>query len=223
MDNVAPFTYENNLNIVLKDKVACDGTMDSIHHGKYYSDCGVLLTKSKLNECILECNEQCLCDYESCPNRVAQKSALIDFQVCRSIGKGFGLFSTVEIGMGSLLIEYLGEIISTKEAAIRYAKANGKPNYVLSIREELENSYLVTNIDASRFGNASRFINHSCAPNATMEIVRSDSLVPRIFIFAKMDIRTGEEITMSYGNSIGKVPCQCGVESCVGFLPLERR
>lgn len=52
------------------------------------------------------------------------------------------------------------------------------------------------------FGNETRFINHSCTPNAksreTPIFNGKDSLFGVIMVFAKKKIKRGEEITMNY-------------------------
>jgi len=52
-------------------------------------------------------------------------------------------------------------------------------------------------IDATYVGNYSRFINHSCSPNAECQkwTVKGEE---RIAIFASKDIHIGEEVTYNY-------------------------
>ena len=52
-------------------------------------------------------------------------------------------------------------------------------------------------MDALKYGNCGRFINHSCDPNCATEpwIVNGDK---RIGIFALRDIAKGEELTFNY-------------------------
>ncbi|EWC89571.1 hypothetical protein PFNF54_01624 [Plasmodium falciparum NF54] len=53
-------------------------------------------------------------------------------------------------------------------------------------------------IDATKWGNVSRFINHSCEPNCFCKIVSCDQNLKHIVIFAKRDIAAHEEITYDY-------------------------
>lgn len=53
-------------------------------------------------------------------------------------------------------------------------------------------------IDATRFGNIGRYINHSCDPNCTLLPVRVNSVYPSLAIFARRGIEEGEEVTYDY-------------------------
>ncbi|VDN99569.1 unnamed protein product [Rodentolepis nana] len=75
-------------------------------------------------------------------------------------------------------------------------------------------------IDSGTKGNWSRFVNHSCEPNAETEkwIVQG---LPRVGFFASRDIGVGEEITIDYnfvqyGRTEQK--CYCGSNSCTGVM-----
>jgi SET domain-containing protein len=115
---------------------------------------------------------------------------------------GLGCFAAVRLLKGSRITEYIGEKITRKEAIRRMNRPEGK-----RISELAANLY----IDASVDGNETRYINHSCAPNA-------DALVAgrSMFIFALRDIAIGEEITVDYLNSFEQDHslCQCLTPSC---------
>ncbi|EEB90973.1 hypothetical protein MPER_10747, partial [Moniliophthora perniciosa FA553] len=56
-------------------------------------------------------------------------------------------------------------------------------------------------IDAYHAGNFTRFLNHSCDPNAMLSFVyidEADIYKPLLCIFARRDITPNEEITFSY-------------------------
>jgi hypothetical protein len=63
------------------------------------------------------------------------------------------------------------------------------------------------------------YVNHSCEPNAILDITDRPKLV------AKRDIMPREEITVDYDlteKGGRKVPCTCGCEKCKGyFLRIE--
>ncbi|MFQ6665903.1 hypothetical protein Gotur_032457 [Gossypium turneri] len=71
-------------------------------------------------------------------------------------------------------------------------------------------------IDASKYGNVSRFINHSCSPNLVNHQVLVDSMDchrAHIGLYASQDISVGEELTFDYRYELlpGQgYPCQCG-------------
>jgi hypothetical protein len=113
---------------------------------------------------------------------------------------GLGLFAAVDIKKGVKVIEYTGEVISEAEANRRGGKFLFEMNYKKTI-------------DGKGRNNVARYINHSCKPNAYPEL---NSTETRVFIFAKKNIRTGEEITYNYGKfyfdeMIKPHGCKCAV------------
>jgi SET domain-containing protein len=94
---------------------------------------------------------------------------------------GLGLFSGEDIKKGSLVIEYTGNILSSKEADARGGK------YLFEV-----NSKKV--IDGSGRENKARYINHSCRSNCEIEIKKG-----RVFVFARKNIKKGEELSYDYG------------------------
>jgi SET domain-containing protein len=65
---------------------------------------------------------------------------------------------------GSFILEYVGELIGQQEANKRAETA-----YLFDLNfDKRENFYT---IDAFKYGNLSRFINHSCEPNAQIWFV----------------------------------------------------
>lgn len=116
-------------------------------------------------------------------------------KVKRSIA-GLGLFAGEEIPKGACIIEYVGRTISKKE------------EYIIDSRYLFEVNSRRT-IDGKPRNNRAGYINHSCRPNAEIEIRKG-----RIFIMAKRKIVEGEEIFYDYGKEywkeyIGKEKCRC--------------
>jgi len=122
--------------------------------------------------------------------------------VTKSQLHGLGCFSTVRFLKGYRIAEYAGEKISRREAMRRMKRANGKRI------SELEAEWY---IDGSVGGNQTRYINHSCDPNADAFVVGGS-----LFIFALREIAPGEEITVDYLNSFeqDQSVCQCRTASC---------
>ena len=122
--------------------------------------------------------------------------------VTKSRLHGLGCFATVRFLKGYRIAEYAGEKISRKEAMRRMKRANGKRI------SELEAEWY---IDGSVGGNQTRYINHSCDPNADAFVVGGS-----LFIFALREIAPGEEITVDYLNSFAQDQsvCQCRTASC---------
>jgi hypothetical protein len=104
-----------------------------------------------------------------------------------------------------VLGEYLGEITPPKDT---------DGSYVFGIENHIAKRAMF-NIDSMRLGNWTRFINHSCNPNATFAVVRVGNRV-RVIIRTLKGIKAGTEITVHYGeeywplfNAKG-IWCRCG-------------
>ncbi|MFC6281627.1 MULTISPECIES: SET domain-containing protein [Polaromonas] len=138
-------------------------------------------------------------------------------QTRRSGVHGKGVFALNDLAEGETLIEYVGEIISWKEALRRHPHDPKDPNHTFYFHMD-ENHV----IDAKHGGNSSRWINHSCQPNC-----EADENDGRVFIKALRNIKAGEELFYDYGLIIdakytkklkAEYPCWCGAKSCRGTL-----
>ena len=138
-------------------------------------------------------------------------------QVRRSGVHGKGVFALVDIPRGTRIIEYVGEIVSWEEAQRRHPHDPSDPNHTFYFHIDEDRV-----IDALHGGNASRWINHSCAPNCV-----ADERDGRIFIKARRAIKAGEELNYDYGlvidepltpELIADYPCRCGARNCRGTL-----
>lgn len=141
-------------------------------------------------------------------------------QTRRSGVHGKGVFATQDIPAGETLIEYVGEVISWKEALRRHPHDPAQPNHTFYFH--IDDKHV---IDANVGGNASRWINHSCAPNCEPDEQRG-----RMFIVSARDIAAGEELNYDYGLVIdepmtaklqAEYPCWCGAPECRGTLLSE--
>ena len=113
-------------------------------------------------------------------------------------------------------MEYVGEVIDANETARRlkrYSKNNHRHHYMMGLRNGAV-------IDATTYGNYSRFVNHSCSPNAeTQKWIVGKQL--RVGFFAVKNIAEGDEIVFDYAfERFGKKAqeCYCGSEKCTGFI-----
>lgn len=79
-------------------------------------------------------------------------------------------------------------------------------------------------IDSGTIGSEARFVNHSCVPNAEMQIWRVKSKL-HVGIFAAESIPTGAEITYDYDTFMceRQQTCFCGTKLCRGFFGGSRR
>lgn len=126
--------------------------------------------------------------------------------VGRSKIDGRGCFATVRFAKGRKIAELTGERVSRLAAARRMR--GRRRLHICAI-----DSYW--GIDASRGGNGTQFINHSCAPNSFIRIIRG-----HIIFFALRDIEPGEEITLDYVESYhaDDYRCRCKADACRGTI-----
>jgi SET domain-containing protein len=94
---------------------------------------------------------------------------------------GLGLFALRDIPRGRRIIEYVGELITDKEADRRRGK------YLFDLGDG-------RCIDGRSRANLARYVNHSCRPNATAYVTGR-----RVWVWSRRRILAGEEITIDYG------------------------
>jgi uncharacterized protein len=143
-------------------------------------------------------------------------------QVRRSGVHGKGVFAVQPIAEGETIVEYVGEVITWKEAQRRHPHDPNDPNHTFYFHVDDKRV-----IDAKHGGNSSRWINHSCAPNC-----EADEEDGRVFIKALRNIEPGEELSYDYGLIIdepytrklkAEYPCWCGAKNCRGTLLAPKR
>jgi SET domain-containing protein len=151
-----------------------------------------------------------------------QKTPGKRIQVRRSGVHGKGVFALLDIAKGEALLEYVGEIITWKEALRRHPHNPKDPNHTFYFH--IDDKYV---IDALYGGNASRWINHACDPNCD-----ADEEEGRVYIKAIRKIKEGEELSYDYGLIIdekytpklkAQYPCWCGAKNCRGTLLASKR
>lgn len=177
---------------------------------------------------VYECNQNCSCN-KYCQNRVLQNGVKVKLEVFKTEDKGWGVRAGEPIDRGTFICEYIGEVIDEHEAKKRrnrYVREGSGFIYEIDARLndmirliEGEAPYA---IDATKYGNVSRYINHSCAPNLENHQVLIESLdseLSHIGLYASRDIATGEELCFDY---MDKAPpgkgcqCKCGAVNCWG-------
>ena len=131
-----------------------------------------------------------------------------------------GVFAAKDIPKGIQLIEYKGDIVS-KEEGTRRAEAQceiarkdptqGK-HYVFELDDEHD-------IDGNTPNNDAKYVNHSCDPNCSYNIIAG-----HIWYSAAREIKKGEELTFNYGFGIDDeedledMECRCGSPNCLGYI-----
>ncbi|KAL6979792.1 hypothetical protein U1Q18_021447 [Sarracenia purpurea var. burkii] len=196
---------------------------------------------------VYECGPSCKCP-PSCYNRVSQHGIKIQLEIFKTESRGWGVRSLTSIPSGSFICEYFGELIDDKEAEQRYndeylfdigknysdcslmdGSSALKPDAHNSSSEFVEDGGFT--IDAAKFGNVGRFINHSCSPNLYAQNViydHEDKKMPHIMLFAAENIPPLQELTYHYNYSVDQVHdssgniktknCYCGSAECSGRM-----
>ncbi|KAI1693835.1 SET domain-containing protein [Ditylenchus destructor] len=161
----------------------------------------------------MECGPGCPSG-KYCTNKRIQKREYAPYEIFCAGTKGFGLRATDQIKEGQFIIEYIGEIVNNSEKLRRsMIYSNHQHTYFMAYHNG-------TVIDATKKGNDSRLINHSCDPNAaTQKWTVNDQL--RIGLFALRTINQWEEITFNYQFESfreDQQKCFCGSTNCKGFI-----
>ena len=115
-------------------------------------------------------------------------------EVRQSTVHGLGAFATQPLQRGRELGVYLGRRYAPGEVAER-AWDNGL-TYVFGLSDG-------SIIDGAEGGNATRHLNHSCAPNCQAYEVEEEQGGLRVVIEAKRRIRAGAELFIDYALDIG--------------------
>ena len=97
-------------------------------------------------------------DHEHCANRGLEEWRKL-VRIGRSNIHGFGLFARAQVNPDTHLVEYKGELITDSEAERRGVIYDAfHSSYLFDVEDSMV-------IDGARFGNNSRFMNHSSNPN----------------------------------------------------------
>jgi uncharacterized protein len=116
---------------------------------------------------------------------------------------GRGCFALARFPARSKIALYAGEIVRGPRRIERLLQEQADDIKVIRLADDLA-------IDGALGGDATAYINHSCAPNAFMRIVPGE----KVAVFALRDIEPGEEITMNYRDPHHPPVCRCGADNC---------
>lgn len=110
---------------------------------------------------------KCKCSID-CPNRVIQRGPKYELELFKTEKKGIGVRAGEDIPAYSYIYEYVGEVITNKEADARgesYDKEHC--SYLFNLSSTMGDAKATQEyvIDAMYYGNITRFFNHSCEPN----------------------------------------------------------
>jgi SET domain-containing protein len=128
-------------------------------------------------------------------------AAISGLRVVRSPIDGYGVFATRDFAAGDLIAEVDGVLWHEKDPV--------DDRYSLIIGD----GYFYDMVDQTRW------INHSCDPNAEVEVGMDAETGPWAQIFALRPVRAGEEIFYDYAfDAAVAEPCRCGAAACRGFI-----
>ncbi|KAE8225332.1 hypothetical protein CF319_g1916 [Tilletia indica] len=164
----------------------------------------------------VECLEEECQTRGYCQNQRFQKSEYADIEIVLTPNKGYGVRTPVDIERDTFIYEYIGEVINHQfflKRMQQYKDEGIRHFYFMMLQRE---EYL----DATKKGGKARFLNHSCNPNCYVEKWQVGKHM-RMGIFARREIRAGEELTFNYnvdryGNDAQD--CFCGEPNCVGSI-----
>ncbi|KAG0606837.1 hypothetical protein M758_9G172100 [Ceratodon purpureus] len=161
----------------------------------------------------MSCSKDCKCS-DKCSNKPFRKDKRL--KVCKTAHCGWGAFAAEAIKKDEFVIEYTGEVINDAMCEKRLWEMKGRRSICNFYMCEIAKDFI---IDATRKGNASRYLNHSCLPNCRLEKWRVDGET-RVGVFAGRNIAAGEELNYDYKYvEFGpNVTCRCGAPNCRGAI-----
>lgn len=179
---------------------------------------------------IYECNDLCSCGID-CTNRLTQQNPNLNLCLFKtSNGRGWGVKTLKPIPTGNFVMEYVGEVIDfdeTERRGVQYNKMG--VSYLFDL--DFNADYGTYTVDATRYGNMSRFFNHSCDPNCVIwpvSTISANKSIYKLCFFALKKIHAYEELTFEYSGggyfdenknqSEKREKCTCGAEKCRGFI-----
>ncbi|EPS69658.1 hypothetical protein M569_05106, partial [Genlisea aurea] len=174
---------------------------------------------------VYECNERCRCGRD-CPNRVLQNGIAVKLEIFKTERKGWAVRAREAILRGTFVCEYVGEVVDGNEADERRKRYPYGCGYFYEVARFGEDDGDRFFIDATNYGNVSRYINHSCSSNLVNHRVLVESMDCRMSHFgfyAGRDIAMGEELTYDFHykklrEGEDGCACLCGSSNCRGRL-----
>ncbi|KAG9399999.1 histone methyltransferase set2 [Aphanomyces cochlioides] len=149
-----------------------------------------------------------------CQNNVIQQMRFPKTTVVVDPIFGFGLRLDENVPKDTKIIEYVGQLITKDTYLRRKEKGRGQLAwYIARVSREDDNLF----VDPTKYGNASRFINHACSPHCRFETWYVDKK-PRLMVVSRLPLEKGCILSLHYMDSTWGIACQCGF--CDGtYLP----
>lgn len=175
---------------------------------------------------LFECNDSCACVNSGCANRVTQAPPPRTLCIYRTETRGWALKTVETITKGSFVMKIVGDVISADQL-IEGEQAHAQhSSHALPLYSDFISKCDTKVINFSEWANLSRFINSSCDPNLSVHFVydgQFDSSLPQVALFARKNIKPGEELTYEYptkywSSNAGPIMCYCRAERCRVYL-----
>ncbi|KAL4453004.1 hypothetical protein ABPG73_004782 [Tetrahymena malaccensis] len=149
------------------------------------------------------------------PNYINSKKRHLNIYAGPSKIHKYGLFAKTYFKQDDIVVEYLGETIRQVLADYRekiYKQRGFGDCYMFKACPDKI-------IDATFKGNEARYLNHSCNPNCSSLVIEYEK-DSKIIIYAKRDIKPGEELTYDYCFDIEeeKINCNCNDPNCTRIM-----
>jgi histone-lysine N-methyltransferase SETD2 len=130
---------------------------------------------------------------------------------------GRALQINIEVFRGTKIVEYVGEYIGRDEFAARKKDQNRESKFYTAKLGTGKDLF----VDASEYGNNSRFINHSCIPNCSLQTWYVDTK-PRLIVVANYKLEKGAILSMSYMDASWGIWCKCGAcDGCYNISAMD--
>lgn len=141
-------------------------------------------------------------------------SGALTIEVRPSAVHGHGVFAVAPLPAGSLVGRYEGRRYSEAQAMSR--DWNDQLTYLFGLSDG-------SIIDGAEGGNATRHVNHACAPNCQAVEYRGRGGRLEVRIETLRSICAGEELTLDYAlqvdpDSEDEHACACGSSNCRGTM-----
>lgn len=166
--------------------------------------CGAYSTKDEVINA-----KQCECDFAEFLRKHKMPNMLMELVETEKMGTGVRSLRNMKAGV--FLGEYIGEIVS--EGLQIY----GDSRYLMDLDATYQRHHYNMAIEATQFGNWTRYINHSCRPNCEY-VSRNIGQISRICIATIREIAFGEQLTVDYGlvywKNLKAYGCACGYSDC---------
>ncbi|KAG9150545.1 hypothetical protein Leryth_010913 [Lithospermum erythrorhizon] len=190
---------------------------------------------------IKECWWKCGCG-KQCGNRVVQRGISHKLQVFMTpAGKGWGLRTLEDLPKGAFVCEYVGEVLTNAELFDRVEqrrRKGEKHSYPVLLDADWSSEGVLKDeealcLDATKYGNVARFINHRCHDanmvEIPVEIETPDHHYYHLAFFTSRKVKAMEELTWDYGidfddidHPVKAFSCHCSSKYCRNIKRTKR-